>query len=1083
MSKRSIIRSLEISDFRGLQGVRTLNFEGVDIVLLLGLNGFGKTSVFDAIEWCLTGKLGRYERYTESGRKQDFGKEKEILRNKYAAKPNTFAKVTLQNGMVFGRRVLSDNNESDYNMGSIIKGCKYGLDALTKDSVKEELVNSYFSATHILSQETINHFVTSKKPEERYQALSVNFGTAVFSPFEANIQVLLNKIISIEKDIKQDIVSKNELIQSLKFQIASNIKDVSKNIEVANELIKQISDLNTNFFHKLIIIKDGRIVMDASFEKYVSNAKPRANLDYNEEKKKMTIIVFLKENFNNWENQNKVLKETEIKISKIKQSLSKLDELRKAISALEAEVNALNERLTGAISKKMQAKQISMSLSHFIATKNKISEIEAIIKKRVDSLLEAKNNLPKTEKQLEILNENIVSIKSDLDSRKYFLAELYSQKEFFSTYSSLQKKHEDEIKKQQEQREQLRSNIEIYYSFLSSLEVSSKPSNILNILDNPTFQSIVPKIQVDSLRVDIASNAQLNEEIEKQFEEFEQLTKEERNLMDQLSKSRKLLSSALSHIDKTKDNHNCPVCDALHQTSLLIECIESKLGSKESESIATIKNKQKNLKEKQNVAELRKKTLQEELKRKVQKLTNNIVQTLAKITSDETALKKSIDNLLNISKKVKDKHDSMFAKSEEILGKRLFDYGELVQAVNTSIGDRTTELGEKLKTKESLIKTINKYRKLILDVETLNQSDLSEITALKDTLFTNAHNYLESAGLFENNKSIEVKLTEHLSALDNEENNLKKQIKEKSKGLYNFKQNQNKILKDTSELDIRKNLFQKESQLDKLKQSLNKFLQHLFQLNISPADYSYKNINNIEEVTKENIKKNEKKYSALDQLVSLISTFNKFNRESISRQKVEQIMKDIETLEAKEKRLKTAKTNIDLLKKKYPSVLKSLIKDNLDINLFNQIYELLNPHRHFKIIDFNVNVSHNRIGINFNAQHSKIKARPEFLFSSAQLNTFGICMFLSMALRQNWLDLDTILIDDPIQNLDDINILSFIDFLRSLLDSKTAKKQIILSTHDERFYNLMIRKFQDYEVKLFKFESYGKLTPDIVANS
>src|SRR5690606_3314057 len=106
--------------------------------------------------------------------------------------------------------------------------------------------------------------------------------------------------------------------------------------------------------------------------------------------------------------------------------------------------------------------------------------------------------------------------------------------------------------------------------------------------------------------------------------------------------------------------------------------------------------------------------------------------------------------------------------------------------------------------------------------------------------------------------------------------------------------------------------------------------------------------------------------------------------------------------------------------------------------------------------------------------------RPEYLFSSAQLNTFGICMFLSMALRQKWLDFDTILIDDPIQNLDDINVLSFIDFLRGLLDSKNSKKQIILSTHDERFYDLMLKKFKDYKIKTFRFESYGKLVPDVI---
>jgi len=85
-------------------------------------------------------------------------------------------------------------------------------------------------------------------------------------------------------------------------------------------------------------------------------------------------------------------------------------------------------------------------------------------------------------------------------------------------------------------------------------------------------------------------------------------------------------------------------------------------------------------------------------------------------------------------------------------------------------------------------------------------------------------------------------------------------------------------------------------------------------------------------------------------------------------------------------------------------------------------------------------------------------------------------MFLSMTLRQNWLNLDTVLLDDPIQNLDDINVLSFIDLIRGLLDLKS--KQVILSTHDERFYNLVKRKFSNYKLKSFRFESYGRVMPD-----
>lgn len=53
-------------------------------------------------------------------------------------------------------------------------------------------------------------------------------------------------------------------------------------------------------------------------------------------------------------------------------------------------------------------------------------------------------------------------------------------------------------------------------------------------------------------------------------------------------------------------------------------------------------------------------------------------------------------------------------------------------------------------------------------------------------------------------------------------------------------------------------------------------------------------------------------------------------------------------------------------------------------------------------------------------------------------------------------DLGCIFIDDPIQALDDINVLSMIDMLRNIAFS--LNKQIILTTHDRNFFELLKKK-------------------------
>ena len=46
--------------------------------------------------------------------------------------------------------------------------------------------------------------------------------------------------------------------------------------------------------------------------------------------------------------------------------------------------------------------------------------------------------------------------------------------------------------------------------------------------------------------------------------------------------------------------------------------------------------------------------------------------------------------------------------------------------------------------------------------------------------------------------------------------------------------------------------------------------------------------------------------------------------------------------------------------------------------------------------------------------------------------------------------------DDPIQALDDINILSMIDLLRNV--AFTLNKQIVITTHDLNFFKLLQKK-------------------------
>ena len=82
-------------------------------------------------------------------------------------------------------------------------------------------------------------------------------------------------------------------------------------------------------------------------------------------------------------------------------------------------------------------------------------------------------------------------------------------------------------------------------------------------------------------------------------------------------------------------------------------------------------------------------------------------------------------------------------------------------------------------------------------------------------------------------------------------------------------------------------------------------------------------------------------------------------------------------------------------------------------------------------------------------------------------------IFLASALNSK--EYQCIFVDDPIQSLDSINVLATIDLFRSIVVNEG--KQVILSTHDETFHNLLKKKMPEelFKSKFLELETFGKI--------
>ena len=82
------------------------------------------------------------------------------------------------------------------------------------------------------------------------------------------------------------------------------------------------------------------------------------------------------------------------------------------------------------------------------------------------------------------------------------------------------------------------------------------------------------------------------------------------------------------------------------------------------------------------------------------------------------------------------------------------------------------------------------------------------------------------------------------------------------------------------------------------------------------------------------------------------------------------------------------------------------------------------------------------------------EGNPILIFSSSQANIAALSYFLALGWTAGEAGVPFVLLDDPLQSMDDVNVLGFADLCRFV----RARRQLFLSTHERRFALLLSRK-------------------------
>lgn len=149
--------------------------------------------------------------------------------------------------------------------------------------------------------------------------------------------------------------------------------------------------------------------------------------------------------------------------------------------------------------------------------------------------------------------------------------------------------------------------------------------------------------------------------------------------------------------------------------------------------------------------------------------------------------------------------------------------------------------------------------------------------------------------------------------------------------------------------------------------------------------------------------------------------------------------------------------------------------------LVADIFSRLDPHPAFKTIEFELDTYYRR-GTTSPLVRDLVEgvtADPLVVFSTSQANIAALSYFLAMGLSAGDRTLPFVLLDDPVQSMDDVNVLGFADLCRHL----RTGRQLIVSTHERRFARLLERKLaprsESYTTRVLEFVGWDRSGPAV----
>lgn len=1040
------IKGITLENFRTYDGSHNFSFIGKkglsNLVVVYAPNGYGKTSLFDGIEWALSNKIRRFENgvLKQELESKDFADGHQIVltnRPAFARGEKGSVKIFTDRDETIERKVVprqipGTKLKNDYRPGK--------LTGAYSTSVLNELAEY-----NMLTQDQIDAFLRFKTPEEKFDALKE------FWPEGSKAGLVYKKISEYSKVMKNKLSELQGEVKIIKLEIGGNLNS-QQNFQRINNWISKfnIIDFFDIRYHPITESIDEKVyaAMTRSSESYLL----LLGLSIENLELIGSRIAGLQANWPSYLTDKRKIELAEIDVRALRKLQGKFELLKNNGKDLEFFSTEIRRKTI----LKSDLLGLKNNWKSFVGIESEIEKLEANSLALLDgqqlfqkSLLESEQMLARLSnrrsgllKQIEELNRSQSKIESSIKQIASSYQEIGDGNrmgEFLEYCRAVYSLERSALQKLRHQT----------YHVLESFDFSeykTEDKDLISRIDEY-------KVSADELKL-----------ITEQITALELRMADTGSFAENLDR---LVEWAGNQI-LTEQLNNCPMCHTeFADTQALLLAL-----SRDRDGVLMLSELQK-----QMFAHGITRTLLSEKKDEHEKwLISHFQLVISKLNLQIEEYDLNIDNLESAKMKVLNKIEFTYTYlnvlredlniSEDAPNLNQIDWDDYITSTVKFLTDRKDDLKQveaDIVSGAALVSSTN--NSILVSKNALAENANKVLIHKGNPVFSSVSGLLEKYAVGRSGTE-ENEVDKMLETCELELRELNKKVTELTSSSKTITEQLESDPETISEIEIPERLGNIEAILQEFNPLKNDY------------EVEFRSVLEVENVEQQVlVKAQSSNHERLGKLKQLREDLNSF---SVDLKVIEQdVRRNVlkTTLQLTNKTLSQVKRVIEKLEKgriDCGNYIKSGIDEYFNKKVINQIYGKIEPHPKLTEIDISSDFN-DKPKLMIKAKSANESLAPGLFLSAGQVNVLSLSIFIARAYELGSGDLDTIFMDDPVQNMSDINVLSFIDLLRILIMDQD--RQVVISTHDESFYQLLQHKLSDnyFNSKFIELGSYGKI--------